>query len=66
MKLTAIFSQGRRSKTRGLLKEVLVGVLGAIEQCRRQKSRVGVLEWCDGEGVPEKEVFIGQNGQGQI
>jgi len=43
-KLTAIAPQGRRSKTLGLLEEVLVGVLGAIEQCCRQESRVGAVE----------------------
>ena len=31
---------------------------------RRQEGEVGTVEWCDGEGVPEKELFIGQNGQG--
>jgi len=40
----AISSQGRRLKTWELFKEVLVGVLGALEQCRRQKSRVGAVE----------------------
>ena len=49
-----------------MLEEVLVEVLGALEQRRRQKSRVGAVEWCDGEGVPEKGLFIGQNGQGQM
>ena len=44
VKLTAIFSQGRISKTRGLLEEVLVGVPGAIKQCRCQRSRIGVVE----------------------
>jgi len=34
-KLMAISSQGRRSKTWELLEEVLVGVLEALEQCRR-------------------------------
>jgi len=43
-KLTAIALRGRRSKTWGLLEEVLAGVLGAIEQCRRQESRVGAIE----------------------
>jgi len=40
----AISSQRRRSKTWELLKEVLVGILGALEQCCRQESRVGVVE----------------------
>jgi len=40
----AIFSQERRSKTWELLEEVLVGVLGALELCRRQESRVGAVE----------------------
>jgi hypothetical protein len=40
----AISSQGRRSKTWGLLEEVLAGVLGVIEQCRRQESEVGAVE----------------------
>jgi len=44
MKLMAIFSQGRKSKTLGLLKGVLVEVLGALEQRRRQKSRVETVE----------------------
>ena len=65
-KLMAIAPRGRRSETWGLLEEVLVGVLGAIEQRRHQESRVGPVEWCDGEGVPEKEVFIGQNGKGKF
>ena len=43
-KLTAIAPRGRRSKTWGLLQEVLAGVLGAIEQRRRQESRVGAVE----------------------
>jgi len=43
-KLTAIAPRGRRSKTWGLLEEVLAGVLGAIEQCRRQESRVRAVE----------------------
>jgi len=44
MKLMAISSKGRRTKTWELLKEVLVGVLGDLEQCRHQKSRVGAVE----------------------
>jgi hypothetical protein len=43
-KLTAIAPRGRRLKTWELLEEVLAGVLGAIEQCRRQESRVGAVE----------------------
>jgi hypothetical protein len=43
-KLMAISSQGRRSKTWELLEGVLVGVLGALEQCLRQESRVGAVE----------------------
>jgi len=43
-KLTAIAPWGRRSKTWGLLEEVLAGVLRAIKQCRRQESRVGAVE----------------------
>jgi len=39
----AISSQGRRSKTWELLEEVLVGVLGTLEQCRRQESGVGAV-----------------------
>jgi len=38
MKLMAIFSQRRRSKTRGLLEEVLVEVLRVLAQRRRQKK----------------------------
>jgi len=40
----AIYLQGRISKTWELLEEVLVGVLGALEQCHRQESRVGAVE----------------------
>ena len=65
MKLMAIFSQGRRSKTRGLLEEVLARILGVLERCRRQGSGFWGSRMTD-EGVPEKEVFIGQNEQGQI
>jgi len=43
-KLMAISSQERRSKTWELLEGVLVGVLGALEQCRRQEGRVGAVE----------------------
>jgi len=43
-KLTAIAPQRRRSKTWGLLEEVLAGVLGVLEQCRRQEGRVGAVE----------------------
>ena len=25
-----------------------------------------IVEWCNGGGVPKKELFIGQDGQGQI
>ena len=50
----------------GWWRKSFIGVLGALEQCRCRKSRVGAVEWCDEEGVPEKELFIGQNGQGQI
>jgi len=66
MKLMAIFSQGRRSKTRGLLDEVLARILGVLEQYRRQGSGFWGCRMTDEEGVLEKEVFIGQNGQGQI
>ena len=38
MKLIAIFSQGRRSKTQGLLEEVLARILGVLERCHRQGS----------------------------
>jgi len=44
MKLMAISSQGRRMKTWELLEEVLVGVLGALEQCHRQESKLGAVE----------------------
>jgi len=37
-----------------------------LEQRRRREGEVGVVEWCDREGVPEKELFIGRNRQGQI
>jgi len=43
-KLTAIAPQRRRSETWGLLEEVLAGVLGALEKCRRQEGRVGAVE----------------------
>jgi len=43
-KLTAIAPRGRRSKTWGLLEDVLAGVLGVLEQCRRQESRVWAVE----------------------
>jgi hypothetical protein len=33
---------GEKIENLGLLEEVLVGVFGALEQCRRQKSRVGL------------------------
>jgi len=48
MKLMAIFSQGRRSKTRELLEEVLVEVLGVLAQRRRQKKQswgCGMMQW---------------------
>jgi len=57
----AISSQGRRLKTWGVVKKAFDEVPGVPGWCRRQESRF----W-DGEGVPEKEVFIGQNGKGQI
>ena len=66
MKLMAIFLQGRRSKTRGLLEEVLARILGVLERCRRQGSGFWGCRMVDEEGVLGKEVFIGQNGQGQI
>jgi len=62
----AISSQERRSETRGLLEEVLARVLGVFEKSRRQGSGFWGCRMIDEEGVPEKEVFIGQNGQGQI
>jgi len=40
----AISAQGRRLRTWDLLEEVLVGVLGALEQCRCQERRVGAVE----------------------
>jgi len=48
------------------MEEVLAGVLEVIKQCRRQKSRFEAVECQDGRRAPEKEVFIGQKGQGQI
>jgi len=38
------FLTGEKNEDLELLKEVLVGVLGDLEQCRRQKSRVGAVE----------------------
>jgi len=48
------------------VEEALAGVLGVLRQCRRQESGFEAVEWQDGERVPEKKVFIGQNGQGEI
>jgi len=44
MKLTAISSRGRKVRTWGLLEEVLAGVLGALEQYRRQENKGEVVE----------------------
>jgi len=43
-KLTAIAPRGRRSKSWGLLEELLAVVLGAIEQRCCQESSVGAVE----------------------
>jgi len=48
------------------VKKAFVEVLGVLGWCRRRESGLWAIEWQDGEGVPEKEVFIGQKGQGQI
>ena len=56
--------EGRRLG--GLVKKSFVEVLGNLGWCRHRESGFWAVEWQDGEGVLEKEVFIGQNGQGQI
>jgi len=49
-----------------VLGTILAGVIEVLEQGRRKEGGFEAVEWQDERRVPEKEVFIGQRGQGQI
>jgi len=68
MKLIAISCQGEKEleDLEDCRRRSLTGVLEVLEQCRRQKGGYEAVELQDGRRIPEKEVFIGQRGQGQI
>jgi len=46
------------------VKKAFDEVLGVLGWCHRRESGFWGVECQDGEGVSEKEVFIGQNRQG--